>query len=284
MRLLNCALLITALAAQQALGQLKIKVEATYKGKPIPESEIKMVPIEAKSNPSSTTRLTPLKAAEAESAVKKRANPTSSSANWCGSVNRATNANQIKLIHSYFNHPTCTKRTGVTTYPQAVAAWAGIDGDSWTSALLQAGTVCKIDNSTGIVRNEAWWQWLPSAAYTITSLPVAAEDWFEVTINTTSSTAAKITLANISQSYVYTITLSGGQALGRIDADWVVERPRYGSGFAGFASFSDVWFQDAYATRVSSGSLGILGATQFQITSLCASSEYDNANEVSWSL
>jgi len=91
------------------------------------------------------------------------------------------------------------------------------------------------------------------------------------------------TLANISQGYTYTITISGGQALGRLDADWVVERPHYGSGLSGFASFTDVWFQDAYATRVS-GSLGILGATQLQIPSTCASSEYDNANEVSWSL
>jgi hypothetical protein len=32
----------------------------------------------------------------------------------------------------------------VTTYPQAAANWVGIDGDSYTSALLQSGTVCKV--------------------------------------------------------------------------------------------------------------------------------------------
>jgi len=277
-------LLLSACLASQAAAQFTFKVEGTYKGKPIPQSEIKLKAFDAKLTPS-TTKLRPAEKdkAEADPIVRKRSNPTSLSANWCGSVNHATSANQIKLIHSYFQHPACTKRTGVTQYPQAVAAWAGIDGDTWSSALLQSGTVCKIDNSTGIVRNEAWWQWLPSGAYTISSLPVAANDWFEVTINTTSSTAAKVTLANLSQGYTYAITISGGQALGRVDAEWIVERPYYGSGLSGFATFTDIWFQDAYATRVT-GSLGILGATQMQIPSLCSSSEYDNANEVSWSL
>ncbi len=35
----------------------------------------------------------------------------------------------------------------------------------------------------------------------------------------------------------------------------------YGSGLAGFASFTNVWFQEAYAQRVT-GPPGILGATQ----------------------
>lgn len=88
----------------------------------------------------------------------------------------------------------------------------------------------------------------------------------------------------MSQSYTYTITVSGGQTLGRVDAEWVVERPYYGSSLSGFAAFTDVWFQNAYATRVSGSSLGILGATQLQIPSACASQEYDDSTEVSWSL
>ncbi|KAK1754262.1 concanavalin A-like lectin/glucanase domain-containing protein [Echria macrotheca] len=279
MRYLSAAFLLLVSAAHLVEGQFKFSVTATYKGKPIPPGQIKLTPIKTE-EARSTQRISP---ASKDAAIRRRANPTANSANWCGSVNHATSTNQIKLIHAYYQHPSCTKRSGVTQYPQAVAAWAGIDGDSWTTALLQSGTTCKIDNSTGIVRNEAWWQWMPSAAYTISSLPVAANDWFEVTINTTSSTAGTITLSNLSQSYTYTITVSGGQTLGRVDADWVVERPYYGGSLAAMASFSDVWFQSAYATRVS-GNLGILGATQLQIPSLCASSEYDDSDEVSWSL
>jgi len=65
-------------------------------------------------------------------------------------------------------------------------------------------------------RHEAWWQWVPNAAYTITSMPskstppthntafqtcpdltpcfsiVAAGDWFEVEIDTKSTTSARV--------------------------------------------------------------------------------------------
>ena len=152
-----------------------------------------------------------------------------------------------------------------------------------THDILTLPPLQETDKTAG--RHEAWWQWLPSGAFTISTLPVAAGDWFEVTINTTSSTAGKVTLSNVSQGYTYAITISGGAALGRLDADWVVERPYYGSGLSGFPQFTDVWFQDAYATlNTGTTNLGILGATQLQIPSLCASQEYNNENEVSWSL
>ncbi|KAK3349506.1 concanavalin A-like lectin/glucanase domain-containing protein [Lasiosphaeria hispida] len=279
MKLLSTAFLVSALVAQQALAELTFTVKATRNGKPVPASEIKLEPFQPSRNArtASNSRVPPPPA----NGKERRTNPSSYSSNWCGSVNHATALNPIKKIHAYFQHPTCTKRTGVATYPQAAAFWAGIDGDTYTSALLQSGTVCKIDNSTGIVRNEAWWQWYPSAAYTITSLPVAIDDWFEVTVEATTTTSGVITLENLTQSLIYTITITGGPTLGRVDADWVVERPTVGGSPAGFAHFTDVWFQDAYATRTT-GSLGILGANQYQILNSCSSAEYDDSNEVSW--
>ncbi|KAK0631568.1 concanavalin A-like lectin/glucanase domain-containing protein [Immersiella caudata] len=303
--------LLSAFLATQALAQgnseaakinngtgteeFTFTVEATFRGKKIPKNEIRLNKMARgkDANPGKKLGLEKKKNSQSDNdagSVKRprRAtpNPAASSGNWCGSVRRGMSTNQIKLIHAYFQHPTCTKRAG-QTYPQAVAQWAGIDGDSWGGALLQSGTVCKFDNSSATVRNEAWWQWLPSGAYTISSLPVAPGDWFEVTINTTSNRAGKVTLANISKGYAYTITISNGAALGRVDADWVIERPTYGSSLAGLPKFSDVWFQKAYATRVKGGpasNLGILGSTQLQIPGLCASAEYDNENAVSWSL
>ena len=140
MRSLLATLLIVASVARLATAQLKFIVEATHKGKPIPKSEIKLVPI-AIDKARSTTRISPTKNPMRK---EKRANPTATSGNWCGSVNHATSADPIKVIHAYYQHPDCTKRTGVTQYPQAAAAWAGIDGDSWTSALLQSGTSCQV--------------------------------------------------------------------------------------------------------------------------------------------
>ncbi|KAK3294926.1 concanavalin A-like lectin/glucanase domain-containing protein [Chaetomium fimeti] len=278
MRWTLAALFGSALLANQARAELTFTIEGTRNGVPIPQSDIKLEPFEfgrtrmGHSNPPKGHR------------KLRRANPTADSANWCGSVNTTPSTNQIQTIHGTFQHPTCSQRAGVTTYPQAAANWVGIDGDSWTSALLQSGTVCKIDNSTGIVKNEAWWQWVPSAAYTIASMPVSPDDWFEITIETTSATAGKITLTNLSQGHTFTMQVKDGPALARVNADWVVERPYYGSTLAGFASFTDVWFDEAWATRAGTGTLGILGAKQYQIPGLCNSQEFDDSHEVSWSI
>jgi len=267
-------------------GEFEFTVTASHNGVPIPESEIELKPFEPGSAPwhteeDSSSQSGPTMRHRMKS---KRANPIAYSNNWCGSVRKTTGTNKIKKLHAYFQHPGCSKRTGVTQYPQATAVWGGIDGDSWTSALLQAGTVCKIDNSTGIVRHEAWWQWVPNAAYTITSMPIAAGDWFEVEIDTKSTTSARVTLINQSQGFNYTMNPSGGQTLGRMDADWVIERPYYGSSLAGFASFTQVWFEDAYATLTTGGSMGILGAKQFHISGMCESVEYDDSHMYASSL
>ncbi|KAK4039544.1 concanavalin A-like lectin/glucanase domain-containing protein [Parachaetomium inaequale] len=267
MRWTLTALLGSALMAHQAVAELTFTVEATRGGVPIPKSEIKLEPFEF-----GRTRMGHATPPPQVHRKTRRTNPTANSANWCGSVNTVPSTNQIKVIHGTFQHPTCTKRAGVTTYPQAAANWVGIDGDSWTSALLQAGTVCKIDNSTGIVKNEAWWQWVPSAAYTITSMPVAPDDWFEITIDTSSTTAGEITLSNLSQGQTYTININSGPTLARVNGDWVVERPYYGSTLAGFPTFTDVWFDDMWATT-QAGSLSVVGAKQYQIQGLCASQE-----------
>lgn len=80
------------------------------------------------------------------------------------------------------------------------------------------------------------------------------------------------------------MSISSGPTLARVNADWVVERPYFGSTLASFPSFTDVWFDDAWATQVSGSSLGITGAKQYQIPGLCASQEWGNSQEVSWSL
>ncbi|KAK3401789.1 concanavalin A-like lectin/glucanase domain-containing protein [Sordaria brevicollis] len=280
MKFLSTAISLLGLISQPILAEFTFTSSAKHNGVPVPQSEIRLEPFE----PGTLGHIRSRSVDDADINIGattlrrvKRTNPTATSNNWCGSVRTTTSTNQIKLIHGSFQHPTCTKRPGVTQYPQAAAAWIGIDGDSWTSALLQAGTVCKINNSTGIVENEVWWQWVPSGAYTVANIPVFAGDWFDITLNTTSSTTASITIANTNRGYTYTINASQGATLARVDADWVVERPYYGTSLAGFAQFTQVWFQNAYATLTSGGtSLGITGAKQYQIPGGCASSDWDN--------
>lgn len=161
------ALLLSACLATQAVAQgnsnknkdseeFTFTVEATFKGKKIPQNEIKFAKIPPGKEASPGKKLgLEKKNSQPDSGLATRGitpkNPPSGSANWCGSVKHTTPSNQIKLIHAVFQHPTCTKRTG-QTYPQAAAQWAGIDGDTWGGAVLQSGTVCKFDNSSASVR------------------------------------------------------------------------------------------------------------------------------------
>ncbi|KAK3942630.1 concanavalin A-like lectin/glucanase domain-containing protein [Diplogelasinospora grovesii] len=279
------AALLSALALTQAvLAEFSYTIEATHNGVPIPQDQIKLEAHEPTTDILNRTWAPSPPSSKPPSRTGKRSNPVSISANWCGAVKHTNSSNQIKIVHGYFQHPTCSLRSGVTSYPQYAAPWVGIDGDTWTSAILQSGTVCTV-SSAGAVSNSAWFQWFPSAAVTISSMPVNAGDWFEVTVNTTSNTAGKVTITNVSQGVTYTATLTGGATLGRLDADWVLEDPVSSSGQVPFASFTETWFESAYATTTSGASLGIDGATMYQIGSsgTCQSAEYDNADLYVWS-
>ncbi|KAK4162818.1 concanavalin A-like lectin/glucanase domain-containing protein [Cladorrhinum sp. PSN259] len=277
MRWVPAALFGSALLLQQAFAQLSIKASGTRNGVPIPESEIKFHRYDfgrSRNGGRDDPLLSP-SPSPAKHRMTKRANTQLSSANWCGSVSNTPSSNKIKYITAYWQHPTCTKRTG-QTYPQAVAAWSGIDGDTATGSIIQAGTVCKFDNATAAVRHEAWWQWFPSASYSFAaaSLPVNSGDWFNLKINMTSDSAGTLVITNISRGTAITLSLSGGAALSRVDAVWTVERPQYGGGLAGFAKFSDIWFQDSLAVRNSGTNLQPLGSKQFYMSGLCSSAEY----------
>lgn len=147
MKLLSTAMSLLGVLSQPILAQFTFTSTVEHNGITVPQSETDLKPFEpgtlgrirSRTDDDSGHRIgtTTLRRV-------KRTNPTANSNNWCGSVQTTTSINQIKLIHGTFQHPTCTQRPGVTQYPQAAAAWIGIDGDSWTSALLQAGTVCKV--------------------------------------------------------------------------------------------------------------------------------------------
>lgn len=158
MKLVNNILLVLGssllvLPSTGVLAELSFTVEATQDGVPIPASEIKLEPFEPGSlglieNHRNNTG----RSSRDSRRLSRRSNPTASSSNWCGAVKHTTSSpstSQVQLVHGEFVHPSCTKRTG-HSYPQAAAAWVGIDGDAVTSALFQAGTVCKVCTPTSL--------------------------------------------------------------------------------------------------------------------------------------
>jgi hypothetical protein len=65
------------------------------------------------------------------------------SADWCGAHSATTTSNKITNVQGYFQVPSPTLRPN-TAQPQYVGAWIGLDGYTWSSALLQAGTASAV--------------------------------------------------------------------------------------------------------------------------------------------
>ncbi len=108
--------------------------------------------------------------------------------------------------------------------------------------------------------------------------------WYSITLTHANIDPLSSTINNLSQDYSYTINLSGGTALARVDAEWVVEDPAGGSGLEPFASFTDIWFEEVYAQTNVSTTLGVDASTMYSINSnTCVSVEYDNGDFYAYS-
>lgn len=123
----------------------------------------------------------------------------------CGSAAKATTANRIKTITGVLQHPNCRGRAGVP-FPQALAPWVGIDGARAQNSILQAGTTCAVDDTSGKVNNFVWMQWLPANSMMVNNFPVKAGDFVKVTIETSSTTSAKMYVPSLLLSPSYLLS------------------------------------------------------------------------------
>lgn len=195
MRYTKVCLLLLGLAARAALADITYTVTAIHKGKPVKPSDIVLQRIEPGRHQLTTAARQPKPKSRGGNA--RRSNPTVYSTNWCGAVQHSPSTNPITSVHAFFQVPTLSQRAGVTSFPQYVAPWVGIDGATWSTALLQSGTTSSVCclypdlslptggfptddarltrlpqiNSAGVQTNWAWLEWVPDAAYTIPNFP-----------------------------------------------------------------------------------------------------------------
>ncbi|KAK1776922.1 peptidase A4 family-domain-containing protein [Copromyces sp. CBS 386.78] len=200
---------------------------------------------------------------------------------WCGASQQLAAPEQLSSVYGIFSVPNLKLRAGLSA-PQNAAAWVGVDGDSCNRALLQVGVTTLI-NSNGQQITEAWWQWWPSAAYSIPSIPTAPGDWMAVNITMTSSTSASIKMSNTQRGYTMSINVMAGMALCRTNAAWIVEDYYDGAGGNNMAGFNDVWFEYTAATTVGGTKLGVDGGVFWNIQNSpgqlqCTAQKYDNSN------
>jgi hypothetical protein len=188
------------------------------------------------------------------------------SSNWSGAVLTSPPSGQtFNGVSGRFTVPKPTKGIGSASSWSA-SAWAGIDGDTYSNAILQAGTDFTV-SSSGAVSYDSWYEWFPDYAHDFSDFAVSAGDVIAVSIVANSSSKGTVTLTNESTGKSVSKTLSAPNSsatLGGQNAEWIVEDFGENGSLVSMAGFGTVTFTNCVATT-SSESLGLSGATVFEI-------------------
>lgn len=184
------------------------------------------------------------------------------SSNWAGAVLIGTGYNTVT---AEFTVPRPQYPTGSASNVQYCAsAWVGIDGDTCTTAILQAGIDFCLLGST--VTYSAWYEWYPDYAHDFGGINVSAGDVIRVTVDATSVTAGTATVENVSTGRSVTHTFTGGVdgSLCEYNAEWIVEDFQMNGSLVPLANFGTVTFTGAEA-RTGGAIVGPADATLIDI-------------------
>ncbi|KAJ5201364.1 uncharacterized protein N7498_006027 [Penicillium cinerascens] len=179
--------------------------------------------------------------------------------NWAGIVRDKPPASATySAVSATFTvpNPTATDNSGDM---QAASAWVGIDGDTYTKAILQTGIDSYIQN--GETSFDAWYEWYPSSAENF-DLDLSAGDVIVAMVKSTSPSEGIAIIENKSSGKSVTTTLSAPSSdatLGGQNAEWIVEDFNTGSSQVPLANFGMVTFSGAQA-KTDDGDYGVNNA------------------------
>lgn len=153
---------------------------------------------------------------------------------------------------------------GDSSSSSAASAWVGIDGDTWSEAILQTGVDFTVEGDQ--VSYDAWYEWYPDYAYDFSGIDISSGDEIKVTVEASSKASGTATIENIStgQSVSHTFSRDVEGDLGELNAEWIVEDFEEGNSLVSFADFGSVTFSNALATD-NGNSVGPSGATIMDI-------------------
>ncbi|KAJ5175756.1 Aspergillopepsin-2 [Penicillium canariense] len=182
------------------------------------------------------------------------------SKNWAGVVREQPPASGTYTeVSATFNvpEPTATDNSGTT---QAVSAWVGIDGDTYTQAILQTGIDAYI--SGGQTFFDAWYEWYPNAADNF-DIELTAGDVIVATVKSSSPSHGIAIIENQSTGDSVTKSLSApstSATLGGQNAEWIVEDFNSGDNMVPLAAFDTITFSGAQA-KGADGEYGVNNAS-----------------------
>lgn len=186
------------------------------------------------------------------------------SKNWAGVVRENPPASgTYTAVSATFTvpDPTATDNSGDM---QAVSAWVGIDGDTYTQAILQTGVDSYIQN--GEKSYDAWYEWYPNVAENF-DLDVSAGDVIVARVESSSPSKGVAIIENKSSGKTATKTLSAPSSsatLGGQNAEWIVEDFNSGNTMVPLVNFGKVTFTGAQA-KTQDGDYGINNAETLDI-------------------
>lgn len=202
-----------------------------------------------------------------EDEVANRTNVDYSS-NWSGGVLTAPpSGTTFTSVTAQFTVPKPSLPLGATQDSYA-SAWVGIDGDTYTKAILQTGVDFGISTS-GQVSYDAWYEWYPDYAYDFSGIDIGTGDDIKITVTSTSNKAGSAVIENLSngQSVTQSVTAPASTAtLGGQNAEWIVEDFESNGGQVPFADFGKVAFTNAAAGTAAGGSVGTSGVDLLDIS------------------
>ncbi|KAJ5313093.1 hypothetical protein PENANT_c018G07920 [Penicillium antarcticum] len=186
------------------------------------------------------------------------------SKNWAGVVREQPPASATyTAVSATFTvpEPTATDDSGNM---QAVSAWVGIDGDTYTQAILQTGIDAYIQD--GQKSYDAWYEWYPKNAENF-DIGLTAGDVIVAKVESSSPSQGVAIIENKSTGQKVTKTLtapSTSATLGGQNAEWIVEDFNSGDSMVPLANFGKVDFTGAQ-TEADGASYGVNNAAILDI-------------------
>ncbi|EAW11000.1 A4/G1 family peptidase [Aspergillus clavatus NRRL 1] len=182
------------------------------------------------------------------------------SKNWAGAVReKPPPGASYTAVTATFTVPEATAVAGVAGM-QAGSAWVGIDGDTYPTAILQAGVDFYVED--GKHTYDAWYEWFPDVAYDF-RLPIARGDVLVVKVESRSPAEGVAIIENRTSRQTVTKTLRAPAPTATLagqNADWIVEDFQYGDGMVQLVDFDSLAFSGAVA-RAGGKSYGVRDAT-----------------------
>ncbi|PYI20809.1 hypothetical protein BO86DRAFT_171572 [Aspergillus japonicus CBS 114.51] len=169
------------------------------------------------------------------------------SSNWAGIVREEPpTSGPYTAVSATFQVPKPTAAAN-SRGTQAGSAWVGIDGDTYSAAILQTGVDFYVQN--GKVSGDAWYEWYPDYAYDF-DLTVSPGDTIVAKVQSLSPSQGVAIIENKSTGQKATQTVSAPEATATLagqNADWIVEDFQAGDEQVALTDFGTVTFTGAQA-------------------------------------